>query len=92
MTLEHLHLEEPREYNPLTRIPFQNRMPFQMKVFSLLEVEHNLDKAGDLSEILSKLIDNPNNATIRQLVMSEKYEEAAKWTIKHLRDTGEFDF
>jgi hypothetical protein len=78
------------------RIPLKNRLHFQLILMKMMLGENPTheaenDWAEKYSVIVSKIIDDANNAFIRELILSdekEKYEEVSKILIKIFEEEG----
>jgi hypothetical protein len=58
------------------RLGLRNRL--QRELFSLLNIENDVEAIGKLSPAVHDIIDNPDHVEIRQLINEGKFKEAAR--------------
>jgi hypothetical protein len=74
---------------PADRLPMGVRLPFQRIVFEKMGIANDPDRVLLDGKFISDFIDNPDNAEVRNLILSGKYEEASEIVIAEVRKMEE---
>ena len=76
---------EAEEENTLIH-SLEYRNPLQILIFKMLNIKDNdFEQVMKYSKIIRSVIDNPDNAEVRKLIIKKDFEEAAKIVVDEIR-------